>query len=137
MGLSRMLYGTREQKGDLSRTMLRSGLLCVVCYLLAALSPWAGAGPGGVRGLRLQRGHPLAGGHQPLLPGVPQGRHRHVRLLALAGDFGATVSPAVVGTLSEWAGGNLKTGLLAATVFPLLLVGSLFVLNRRQPAVRP
>lgn len=52
--------------------------------------------------------------------------------LALAGDFGGTVSPAVVGNISELAGGNLKMGLLAAAIFPILLVIGLLVLNRRM-----
>ena len=51
-------------------------------------------------------------------------------LLALAGDLGATVSPAMVGSISELAGGNLKTGLLVATVFPAVLVVGLIFLNR-------
>lgn len=137
MGLSRMLYGTREQKGDLSRTMLRSGLLCVVCYLLAALSPWPVLGLAGCAVCGFSVGILWPGAISLSSQACPKGGTAMFAFLALAGDFGATVSPAVVGTLSEWAGGNLKTGLLAATVFPLLLVGSLFVLNRRQPAVRP
>ena len=52
-------------------------------------------------------------------------------LLALAGDLGAMVSPAMVGSLSEIAGGNLKTGLLSATVFPVVLVLGLLILNKR------
>ena len=52
--------------------------------------------------------------------------------LALAGDLGATVSPAMVGSFSEMAGGNLKIGLLSATIFPILLVIGLLVLNRRM-----
>lgn len=52
-------------------------------------------------------------------------------LLALAGDLGAMVSPAMVGSLSEIAGGNLKTGLLSATVFPVVLVFGLLILNKR------
>ena len=52
--------------------------------------------------------------------------------LALAGDLGATVSPAMVGSFLEMAGGNLKIGLLAATIFPILLVIGLLVLNRRM-----
>ena len=52
--------------------------------------------------------------------------------LALAGDLGATVSPAMVGSFAEMAGGNLKIGLLAATIFPILLVIGLLVLNRRM-----
>ena len=50
--------------------------------------------------------------------------------LALAGDFGATVSPAMVGSISEMAGGNLKSGLLVATVFPIILVVGLIILNK-------
>jgi MFS-type transporter involved in bile tolerance (Atg22 family) len=53
-----------------------------------------------------------------------------VAFLALAGDLGATVSPTMVGSLSEMAGGNLKTGLLVATVFPAILVVGLIVLNK-------
>ena len=52
-------------------------------------------------------------------------------LLALAGDLGAMVSPAMVGSLSEIAGRNLKTGLLSATVFPVVLVFGLLILNKR------
>ena len=51
--------------------------------------------------------------------------------LALAGDLGAMVSPTMVGTLSEMAGGNLKTGLLSATIFPVVLVIGLLVLNKK------
>ena len=57
--------------------------------------------------------------------------------LALAGDFGSTVSPAMVGSFSELAGGNLKIGLLAAAIFPILLVGRLLVLNRRMKYFHP
>lgn len=49
--------------------------------------------------------------------------------LALAGDLGAMVSPAMVGSLSEMVGGNLKTGLLAATLFPVILVVGLIILR--------
>ena len=49
--------------------------------------------------------------------------------LALAGDLGATVSPTMVGSLSEKAGGDLKAGLLAATMFPVILVVGLIVLR--------
>ena len=51
--------------------------------------------------------------------------------LALAGDSGAMVSPAMVGSLSEMAGGNLKTGLLAAAVFPVILVFGLLILKKK------
>ena len=52
--------------------------------------------------------------------------------LALAGDLGATISPTIVGCVSNIAGGNLKLGLLVATVFPLILIFVLLVLNRKS-----
>ena len=41
------------------------------------------------------------------------------------------VSPAMVGSLSEMAGGDLKSGLLAATVFPIVLVLGLLILKKK------
>ena len=54
--------------------------------------------------------------------------------LALAGDLGATVSPAMVGKVAEMAGGNLKTGLLTATVFPIVLTLGLIYLYKKKSA---
>ena len=51
--------------------------------------------------------------------------------LALAGDLGAMISPSLAGSLSEMAGGNLKMGLLVATIFPIILVGGLVILRRK------
>ena len=56
--------------------------------------------------------------------------------LALAGDLGGMVSPAMVGSLAEMAGGNLKTGLLVATVFPAILVCTLLILKKRAKSAK-
>ena len=61
----------------------------------------------------------------------PRGGTAMFAFLALAGDLGAAVSPTMVGSLSEMAGGNLKTGLLVATVFPVVLVFGLLVLKKK------
>lgn len=50
--------------------------------------------------------------------------------LALAGDLGTMVSPAMVGRLSEAAGGNFKAGLLVATAFPIVLALVLLILKK-------
>ena len=52
--------------------------------------------------------------------------------LALAGDLGAMAGPAMVGSLSEMAGGNLKTGLLVAVIFPVILVMDLIVVYKTK-----
>ena len=51
--------------------------------------------------------------------------------LALAGDLGATVSPAMVGGIADAVGGNLKTGLLFATLFPIVMIVGLILLLKQ------
>ena len=51
--------------------------------------------------------------------------------LALAGDLGATVSPAMVGGIADAVGGNLKTGLLFAIVFPVVMIVGLIILVKK------
>ena len=57
----------------------------------------------------------------------PRGGTAMFAFLALAGDLGATISPAMVGNISNMFGGNLKVGLFAATAFPLILIVGLAV----------
>lgn len=130
MGISRVIYGKFGEKVDLVKVMLVCGIMCVGCYLLASLS----ASP--VLGLM---GCSLCGLSVSLMwPGTisisshncPKGGTAMFAFLALAGDFGAMAGPAVVGNISELINGNLKTGLLVATVFPVILVAGLIVLNR-------
>lgn len=83
MGISRILYGKMSEKLNLTKTMLLSGLLCVACYLLAALSPPTGFWTGWVRPLWFQRGHYVAGHYQPFFPKVSERRHRYVRFFGL------------------------------------------------------
>ena len=132
MGISRMLYGKMSEKLNLTKTMLLSGLLCVTCYLLASLSPLPILGLTGCALCGFSVGIMWPGTISLSSQKCPKGGTAMFAFLALAGDFGGTVSPAVVGSFSELAGGNLKTGLLAATIFPILLVAGLLVLNRRM-----
>ena len=137
MGSSRMLYGKMSTKLNLTRAMLLSGLLCVACYLLASLSPLPILGLAGCALCGFSVGIMWPGTISLSSQKCPQGGTAMFAVLALAGDFGSTVSPAIAGSLSELAGGNLKAGLLAATFFPILLVVRLFVLNRKMKDLHP
>nr|MBQ8244832.1 MFS transporter [Oscillospiraceae bacterium] len=130
MGISRLLYGKFSEKLDLTRIMLICGTMCVGCYLLASLSPLPFLGLAGCALCGLAVGIMWPGSISISSQNCPRGGTAMFAFLALAGDLGATVSPAMVGSLSEMAGGNLKTGLLVAAVFPILLVASLIVLNK-------
>lgn len=130
MGLSRVAYSKMSEKLDLVRTMTACGLLCVACYLMASLAPWPALGLAGCALCGVSVGIMWPGTISISSQKCPRGGTAMFAFLALAGDLGATVSPTLVGGVSNLAGGNLKTGLLAATVFPLLLVLGLLALDR-------
>lgn len=132
MGISRMLYGKMSENLNLAKTMLMSGVLCAACYLLAALSPLPILSLAGCSLCGFSVGIMWPGTISLSSQRCPQGGTAMFAFLALAGDFGGTVSPAIVGSFSDMAGGSLKTGLLAATVFPILLAVGLLLVNRRM-----
>ena len=131
MGISRVVYGKYSHKLDLTSVMLVCGVMCVICYLTASLSSLPIAGLVGCALCGLAVGIMWPGSISISSQNCPKGGTAMFAFLALAGDLGATVSPAMVGSVSESAGGNLKIGLLAATVFPAVLVSSLIFLKKR------
>jgi len=131
MGISRILYGKMSEKLDLTKTMLACGVLCVICYLTASLSSMPIIGLTGCALCGVSVGIMWPGTISISSQKCPRGGTAMFAFLALGGDLGATVSPAMVGSISNIFGGNLKTGLLAATAFPLILILGLVVLNRK------
>ena len=53
---------------------------------------------------------------------LPRGGTAMFALFALSGDLGCSGGPTVVGLVSGALGGNLKLGILAGIVFPLLVI---------------
>lgn len=130
MGVSRILYGKFSPKLDLTKVMLACGTMCVGCYLLASLSTLPILGLVGCALCGLGVGVMWPGSISISSQRCPRGGTAMFAFLALAGDLGAMVSPAMVGGLSEMAGGNLKMGLFVATMFPLILVVGLLILRK-------
>ncbi len=130
MGISRVVYGKFSDKLDLTKVMLVCGAMCAGCYLLASLSPLPILGLAGCALCGLAVGIMWPGSISISSQKCPRGGTAMFAFLALAGDLGAMVSPAMVGSISEMAGGNLKTGLLVATVFPVVLVFVLLILKK-------
>lgn len=128
MGLSRAFYGKLGEKLDLAKVMLGCSALCVVCYLLASLSPIPVIGLVGCALCGLAVGIMWPGTLSISSQKCPKGGTAMFAFLALAGDLGAMVSPAMVGGIADAVGGNLKTGLLFATLFPTVMTLGLVLL---------
>ena len=136
MGISRVFYGRMSEKLDLTRTMLGCGALCVMCYLLASLSSSPVPGLMGCALCGISVGIMWPGTLSISAQKCPRGGTVMFALLALAGDLGGSIGPSLVGSVSSMADGNLKTGLLTATVFPVLLISGLLVLKKRVRTVQ-
>jgi hypothetical protein len=63
---------------------------------------------------------------------VPKGGTAMFAFLALAGDVGCAGGPTVVGMVSGVLGNNLKMGILAGVVFPVVLLKSVCSINRNR-----
>lgn len=130
MGIARTLYGRFSEKLELIKVMLVCGMMCAGCYLLASLSPIPILGLIGCAVCGFAVGIMWPGSISISSQKCPKGGTAMFGFLALAGDLGGTVSPALVGTVSKMAGDNLKIGLLVATVFPVIMVIGLVILKR-------
>jgi MFS family permease len=131
MGIARVFYGKKSEQVDLSKIMLICGALCVACYLLAALSPIPILGLIGCALCGLAVGIMWPGTISISAKKCPKGGTAMFAFLALAGDLGAAVGPAMVGGIAEAVGGNLKTGLLFASIFPALLIIGIVILIKK------
>lgn len=50
-------------------------------------------------------------------------------LLAMAGDLGGALGPAIAGNISQSAGDNMQKGMLASSIFPIILTVSILLLK--------
>ena len=135
MGLGRLWYGKKGQKLDLLVYMLGSGILCFAAYLVASLSsaPFVSLAACMVSGLSV--GIMWPGSISITSARIPKGGTALFALLALAGDMGGTLGPSLVGFCTDRVGDDIQNGLLAATVFPVILVLSLVCIRYRSPKV--
>lgn len=131
MGIARMLYGKLSEKLDLVKTMLLCGIAAAGCYLLASLASWAILGLIGCALCGLAVGIMWPGTISLSSRKCPAGGTAMFAFLALAGDLGATAGPVLVGKVAEVTGDNLKTGLFAATLFPVCMALGLFFLYQQ------
>lgn len=130
MGISRVIYGKFGQKMDLSRFMTGSGILCFFCYLLASLSANPLVGLTGCIFCGFSVGIMWPGTISITSPRLPRGGTALFALLAMSGDLGGSFGPSLVGIVTQRAGDNMQTGMLAGSVFPLMLIITLFLFGR-------
>jgi len=132
MGLARSFYGKFGGRISLDKMMLGSTGLCVMAFLLIGLSASAPAGLIGIALSGIGVGILWPGTFSKAAAALPAGGTAMFAILALAGDLGCSAGPTLAGFIASAAGDQLRTGILAAVIFPLMMTGLLAVAQRRR-----
>lgn len=131
MGTARLIYGKMGEKIGLEKFMCGSLMLCVMGYLLAGLTQNAVIGLIGCGICGFSVGILWPGTFSTAASAIKGGGTAMFALLALGGDLGCAGGPALVGRISEMLDGNLGKGILAAVIFPVIMLFIFVPLGKR------
>lgn len=134
MGTSRLIYGKYGDRLNLNRFMTLSCFLCIAAYGCISLIPNAAVGLAGCAVCGFSVGILWPGTFSKASAAVKGGGTAMFALLALAGDLGCSGGPTLAGAVSSQCGDNLRMGILAAVIFPVLLLAGMLLLSRQKPA---
>ena len=130
MGCSRVFHSRFAEKIDLYSYLGASALLCIASYLLASLAPSPLLSLAGCALCGISVGAMWPGAFSLSNRTCPRGGTAMFALLSLAGDAGCSLGPTTVGFVSAALGDNLKSGLLAALIFPLAMFAGIRYMRR-------
>jgi fucose permease len=133
MGTSRTIFGKFGHRLNLTRFMTASSLLCIVSYLLAALSSWPVLSLAGCALCGFSVGIMWPGTYSRAAASLRSGGTAMFALLALAGDLGCAGGPTLVGAIADRTG-SMQAGILAAVIFPVLMLLCLLAGREKQAA---
>lgn len=122
MGTSRLFYGKYGDRIKLDRFMIYSCCLCILSYLGISLVPVPQFSLIACAVCGLSVGIMWPGTFSKASASLPKGGTAMFALLALGGDIGCSMGPTTVGMISGAMGDNLKLGVLAGIIFPVLLL---------------
>lgn len=132
MGSARAFYGKFGDRIDLDKFMQASSLLCLVSYLCISLSPSPLFSLIGCSLCGLSVGIMWPGTFSKASAALRNGGTAMFALLALAGDVGCSGGPTLVGFVTGLASDDLKKGILAGIIFPILLIVGIVSLKKAK-----
>ena len=146
MGIGRTIYGVWGEKIHLTGAMVFCAALCILCYLGTALfeNPWLSLLSCALCGFSVSLMWP--GTFSLTSAAYPKGGTSMFGVLAVLGDVGCSVGPALMGAVSGAVSGNakiaasfpsltadqlgLKSGMLFSAVFPAFILIGVLLLTR-------
>ena len=132
MGMSRLFYGKYGDRIHLERFMVYSSFLCILSYLGISLFPIPLLNLIACAVCGLSVGIMWPGTFSKASAALPKGGTAMFALLALGGDIGCSGGPTLVGMVSGALGDNLKMGILAGIIFPVLLLMGIILCRKTK-----
>lgn len=130
MGVCRVLYGKYGERTELSKFMAGSGILCVLCYVLASLFSSPAVGLIGCILCGFSVGIMWPGTLSIASKKFPAGGTAMFAILAMAGDLGGSIGPGIVGRVAQTAGDNIRSGMAVGLVFPTMLFIGILIFGK-------
>ncbi len=130
MGVSRVIYSKISEKVDLPKYMVGCSALCITAYAIASFVPNSAIALLGCALCGFSVGIMWPGAFSMASESFPKGGTAMFALLALAGDFGCSFGPTVVGFTTDLLNDDLKKGVFAAVIFPVLMIVSVIALRK-------
>ena len=134
MGTSRLFYGKYGDRIHLERFMIYSSGLCILAYLGISLFPVPQLSLLSCAVCGLSVGIMWPGTFSKASAALPKGGTAMFALLALGGDIGCSAGPTFAGMVSGALEDDLKTGILAAILFPALLLMGIMLCQKMRRA---
>ncbi len=130
MGVSRVVYSKISEKVNLTKYMTACSVLCILSYVIASFSGNAAFSLVGCAMCGFAVGVMWPGAFSLASESFPKGGTAMFAFLALAGDFGCSFGPTVVGIATDILNDDIKRGVFAAVIFPILMIVSLFAMKK-------
>ena len=130
MGIARITYSKFSNKLNLEKYILFCAVLCVIGYLMTALSPIPVLSLVGCGICGYAVGIMWPGTYSVAAKNWYNPSTSLFAMFALAGDMGCSTGPLLLGSVSQYFGDNLRTGILAGTVFPVVMIFAVIGLLR-------
>ncbi|HHY83122.1 MAG TPA: MFS transporter [Clostridiales bacterium] len=127
MGIGRTWYGVKGQNMNMNKALLFSSVLCITSFVVTAISPIPAISLMGCALCGLSVSLMWPGMLSITAAGYPSGGVAMFAILALGGDLGCSLGPQLTGIVADSS--SLNWGLLAAIIFPVIMLIGLAVLK--------
>lgn len=130
MGAARALYSKNADRLPLIDALTISSALCILCYVAASCAHSPVLALAGCALCGFSVGVFWPGTFSLASGALPKGGTAMYALLALAGDIGCASGPSAVGFVANACNKSLSRGLMAAMIFPIVLLAGVRMMRR-------